>query len=87
MIEDEILERTRAWQHDPVTIRLKQVLQAKLIETQQQYAAANSIDQYRYLSGKEIGYQMAIDAVENLHEPFRVDFVQVPVITIEEKKK
>jgi len=77
----------REWQKLPVTIRLKNVLQAKLTQIQQEYAVANSIDQFRYLAGKEMGYTMAIEAINNLQEPFRITFEPVPVIIYPEEKK
>jgi len=86
-LNDTLIEEIREWQKHPVTKRFKNVLQAKLIEAQQGYAAANSIDQFRYQQGIEIGYFYAMDALDNLQNSPAIDMISVPVFTEKPEKK
>jgi len=86
MPDDFDIDSFRQWQRDPVTIRLKNILQALLIETQQLYAAATSREQFEYLRGLEIGYMKAGEAIELIAEPVKIEMVSVPTIIRPEPK-
>jgi len=80
-MDDFYLENVKEWQQLPVTKTLILILKAYKYETQCKYIQSLSIDQFQYLRGLEIGYDRAIQVIEEeIKNQVSINIEQVPVI-------
>ena len=75
------LEMISEWQNHTITQRVIQIFQALQYQTQQSYKDAQSMDQFEYLRGLEIGYARVIELMtEEIKNPVNIVSVSIPTI-------
>jgi len=81
MDNDYYVSMIKEWQDTQGTKTLLLILKAYKYETQQKYIQSQSINQFEYLRGLEIGYDRAIQVIEEeIKNPVTINIEQVPVI-------